>query len=123
MYQRSAKIKEEIGDKKGLAKTYHQMGMTYENKQEYETALHWYDKSFTIKKEINDIQGMIFTLGQKSLLYFNIENYPDAFIHIISAISFAEQYAPHFLPRAQAQLQSFYDQLGEEKSREVMDSL
>ncbi|NIM18108.1 MAG: tetratricopeptide repeat protein [Candidatus Aminicenantes bacterium] len=122
-YEKSAEIKERIGDKKGLANTYQQMGKTYENKQVYKTALYWYDKSFNLAKETNNFEGMIFVLGQKSLMYFKTKKYPDAFIHIISAISFAEEYAPHFLPRAQAQLQSFYDQLGEEKSREVLDSL
>lgn len=122
-YQRSAKIFEEIDDKKDLAATYHQLGRTYEHKGKYDTALNWYDKSFQLAKETNNFQGMIFTLEQKSFLFFETENYPDAIIHIISAISFAEQYAPHFLPKARAQLQSFYDQLGEEKSREVMDSL
>jgi tetratricopeptide (TPR) repeat protein/nucleoside-triphosphatase THEP1 len=122
-YQKSIVIKEKIGDKKGLAATYHQMGMTYEDKQEYEIALQWYDKSFNLAKEINDIQGMIYTLGQKSLLHFEIKNYPDAFINIISAISFAEEYAPHLLYRLKGTLADFYKELGEEKSREIMDSL
>jgi tetratricopeptide (TPR) repeat protein/nucleoside-triphosphatase THEP1 len=122
-YQKSGAVFEEVGDKKGLAGTYHQMGLTYEDKQEYDTALHWYDKSFNLAKETNNFEGMIFALGQKSLLYFKIKNYPDAFINIISAISFAEEYAPHFLDRLKGTLADFYEELGEEKSREVMDSL
>jgi tetratricopeptide (TPR) repeat protein len=123
MYQKSAAIFEEAGYKRELSTTYHQIGSLYENKQEYDIALEWYDKSFTLAKEIKDFKGMIFTLAQKSLLYFNMENYREALINILSAITFAENDAPHLLKQVQGQLQYFYDQLGEEKSREILDSL
>jgi tetratricopeptide (TPR) repeat protein len=122
-YEKSIDLMEKIGYKKGLVATYHQLGITYENKQEYSTALDWYDKSFALAKEIRDFQGMIFTLAQKSLLYFNMEKYPEALINILSAITFAEKDAPHLLKQAQDQLQYFYNQLGEEKAREILNAL
>ncbi len=121
--QKSAAKYEEIDDKKGRVEIYYQMGITYERKQEFASAFEWYDKSFALAKEIRDFQGMIFTLAQKSLLYFNMGKYPEAFIHILSAITYAEHDAPHLLKEVQDQLQSFYNKLGEEKAREIVNSL
>ncbi len=49
--------------------------------------------------------------------------YSEAFIHILSAITYAEHDAPHLLKEVQSQLQYFYNKLGEEKAREIVNSL
>ncbi len=122
-YQKSAAIFEEFGDKENLVRTYLRLATSYEKNLENPIAIQWYDKSFTLSKEMKDFKSMVYFLTQKSLLLFKMEKYPEAFLNIISAITFAEKEVPHSLKIVQDHLNYFYFKLGAEKSREILNSI
>ena len=56
-YRRSLAIIEELGDRPGMAITYHQLGMTAQDRGRLDEAEDWYRKSLTIKEELGDRPG------------------------------------------------------------------
>ena len=68
-YQRSLKIREEIGDRDGVAKSLHQIGMLHQDQGEYPQALNFYQRSLKIKEEIGDRPGLARSLAETGLLY------------------------------------------------------
>jgi tetratricopeptide (TPR) repeat protein len=63
-YMQSLKIKEQLGDKGGIAITLHQLGMIHQDQGEYEKAIEKYNQSMKIFEELGDKRGMASTLGQ-----------------------------------------------------------
>ena len=57
-YQRSLKIREEIGDKRGIANTLDNIGNVHHSQGNYAQALEHYQRSLKIKEEIGDKQGI-----------------------------------------------------------------
>ncbi|MFC4531558.1 tetratricopeptide repeat protein [Sphaerisporangium dianthi] len=57
-YGRSLTIKEELGNRAGMATGYHQLGMIAQERGEYDQALEWYRRSLTIKEELGNRAGM-----------------------------------------------------------------
>jgi len=57
-YQKSLKIKKEIGDKKGMAYSYNNIGAIHRDQGNIPLALAYYQKSLKIKKEVEDKKGM-----------------------------------------------------------------
>ena len=49
-YRKSLAIKEELGDRPGMARSYHQLGMTAQDRGRLDEAEDWYRKSLTIEK-------------------------------------------------------------------------
>ena len=63
-YRKSLTIKEELGDRPGMATTYHQLGMTAQARGRLDEADDWYRKSLTINEELGDRPGMATTYHQ-----------------------------------------------------------
>ena len=57
-YNQSLKIKEELGDKSGIAITLHQLGMIHQNQGNYEEAVKKYNQSLKMKEELGDKSGI-----------------------------------------------------------------
>jgi tetratricopeptide (TPR) repeat protein len=67
-YRRSLAIKEELGNRPGMAASYHQLGRTAQDRGRLEEADDWYRKSLTIKEELGDLRGLAMSYGQLGLL-------------------------------------------------------
>ena len=63
-YRKSLTIKEELGDRPGLANTYHQLGSTAQRRGRLDEAEDWYRKSLTITEELGDRPGLALTYHQ-----------------------------------------------------------
>ena len=63
-YQRSLKIKEELGNREGMAKSVHQIGIIQQERGNYEQALEYYERSLKISEELGDRGDMANSLGQ-----------------------------------------------------------
>jgi tetratricopeptide (TPR) repeat protein len=63
-YRKSLTIKEERGDRPGMANTYHQLGMTAEARGRLDEADDWYRKSLTIEEERGNRPGMAVSYHQ-----------------------------------------------------------
>ena len=57
-YKRSLQIKEELGNRAGMANSYHQLGMVSQNRGDYDQALDWYKRSLQIKEELGNRADM-----------------------------------------------------------------
>ena len=63
-YRKSLTIKEELGNRPGMAITYHELGITAQDRGRLDDADDWYRKSLTINEELGNGPGMAITYGQ-----------------------------------------------------------
>ena len=62
-------IAEELGNRSGMAGSYHQLGRVAQQRGSYEEALDWYRKSLAIKEELGDRAGMASSISQIGVLF------------------------------------------------------
>lgn len=77
-YQRSLKIREEIGDKKGISASLYNIGNIYIRQGNYLQALDYHQRSLKIEQEIDNREGIALSLGIIGLIYSEQLNYPKA---------------------------------------------
>ncbi len=68
-YQKSLKIREEIGDKLGISKSLNNFGNIYQVQGDNIKALEYYQKSLMIKEEIGDKKGIPSSLNSIGVIY------------------------------------------------------
>lgn len=71
-YKESLKIREEIGDKSGIASCLNNIGNSYEFRGDYETALDYYKKSIKLKEEVGNKEGIASSLNNIASIYQRI---------------------------------------------------
>ncbi len=69
LYNQSLKLREEIGDKRGIANSLNNIGRIYNNRGDIPSALDCYTKSLRIQNEIGDKQGASISLCNIGLIY------------------------------------------------------
>ncbi len=74
-YQKSIKIKEEIGDKKGMASTYNNIGVICNDQGNYEKSIEYHQKSLEIKEELGDRKGTADSYMNIGNIYLDQGNY------------------------------------------------
>tara|TARA_R110002167_G_scaffold276660_1_gene482609 strand:+ start:2731 stop:4587 length:1857 start_codon:yes stop_codon:yes gene_type:complete len=74
-YQQSLKIREEIGDKKGISASLYNIGNIYLRLGNYPQALDYHQRSLKIEEEIDNIEGVALSLGNIGLIYSEQNNY------------------------------------------------
>ena len=57
-YRQSLAIDEQLGDRAGMATSYHQLGMVAQQRGEYDQALDWYRQALAIFEQLGDRAGM-----------------------------------------------------------------
>ena len=87
-------IKEELGDRPGMAITYHQLGITAQNRGQLDEAEDWYRKALTIKEELGNGPGMAMTYGQLGLLAEARQQPGQALDWIVRCVTLFDQF-PH----------------------------
>jgi tetratricopeptide (TPR) repeat protein len=70
-YHKSLEIYEEIGDKRGMAYSYNNIGYIHDNQGDIPLALEYYHKSLKIQEEIGDKRGMAYSLANICNLYLS----------------------------------------------------
>lgn len=68
-FNRSLALKEEIGDKKGMAVSYSNIGYIFKNQGDIPTALEYYHKGLKIQEELNDKYGMAYSFNSIGYIY------------------------------------------------------
>ncbi|TAL60701.1 MAG: tetratricopeptide repeat protein [Bacteroidetes bacterium] len=87
----SLKIREEIGNKKGIAMSYNNIGIIYLNQGNYSDALKNFFASLKIKEEIGDKKGAASSYNNIGLIYKNQGNYPDALKNFFTSLQIEEE--------------------------------
>ncbi|MCE3278529.1 MAG: hypothetical protein K0S44_720 [Bacteroidetes bacterium] len=75
---KAVKIREEIGDKKGLASSFNNIGIIYDDKGDFSKALEYQLKSVAIKQESGDKKGLALSYGNMGNTYKHIGDYKKA---------------------------------------------
>ncbi|MBN1349383.1 tetratricopeptide repeat protein [candidate division KSB1 bacterium] len=90
-YQKSLKIKEEIGDRARVARSLHQIGMIHQARGEYGEALKGYQNSLKIKEEIGDRAGVARSLHQIGRIHQARGEYGEALKQYQNSLKIAEE--------------------------------
>jgi tetratricopeptide (TPR) repeat protein/CHAT domain-containing protein len=77
-YEKSLKIKEELGDRAGMASSLHQIGMIHQARGNYPSALEQYEKSLEIEKKLGNRAGEAISLHQIGNVHNRQGDYPTA---------------------------------------------
>jgi tetratricopeptide (TPR) repeat protein len=67
-YARSQAIRQELGDRPGLADSYHQLGMVAQDQGRLDEAAEWYARALAIREELGNRPGLAASYGQLGLL-------------------------------------------------------
>lgn len=67
-FRKSLDIKEELGDRPGLASAYHELGVLVQSQGRLDEAEEWCHRSLAIKEEHNNRPGQALTYAQLGLL-------------------------------------------------------
>lgn len=90
-YQRSLKIREEIGDKIGIASLLGNIGTIYQLQSNYPKALGYYQRSLKISEEIGNKNVMSNALGNIGRIYDSQGNYPKALMYAQRGLKIKEE--------------------------------
>jgi len=77
-FHKSLKIREDIGDKKGIAISLNNIGNIYKNQGDIPKALEYFHKSLIISEEIGNKQGIALSLNNIGRIYNNKGEIPKA---------------------------------------------
>jgi tetratricopeptide (TPR) repeat protein len=90
-YQKSLKIREQIGDQQGIAVCLMNMGNSYYDQGNYPKALDYYQKSLKIQEQIGNQQGIAYSLNNMGSIYSGQGNYPKALEYFQKSLKINEQ--------------------------------
>jgi tetratricopeptide (TPR) repeat protein len=93
-YQKSLAIREALGDRPGLAMSYHQLGMVAQHRGGLAAAEEWYQKSLKIKEALGDRVGLAISYGQLGPLAEQRGNVATALDWMVRCVSLFSEF-PH----------------------------
>jgi tetratricopeptide (TPR) repeat protein len=74
----SLKISQETGDKRGIAISYNNIGIIYDDEESYGEALKYQFAAVQIQEEIGDEQGIALSYDNIGLVYMHQADYSNA---------------------------------------------
>lgn len=99
-YLKALKIREQIGDKKGIADSYIGLGLIHVEKartananavvNDYKKALDFYFKALKIKEEIGDKQGLAMAYGDIGIVFLNQNEISKSKQYLLKSLQFAK---------------------------------
>jgi tetratricopeptide (TPR) repeat protein len=113
-YEKSLKIKEFLGDRKGISQSLHEIGIIHQLCGDYPAALTCYEKSLKIAEELGDRQGIALSLGQMGRLFTKTKRYPEAFESSLAAFSILAQLQSPYAAKAVTNLKDLRKLWGKE---------
>lgn len=90
-HTRSLKVKEEIGDKKGMIKSLYGIGISYEMQSNYPRALEFQFKSLEISENLNDRGSMAKSFQAVGVIYFYQKDYSKALEYYVKSLNLHEE--------------------------------
>jgi two-component system sensor histidine kinase UhpB len=87
----SLKIREEIGDKNGIADSYNNIGNIHQNQGNYSEALKYYLGTLRIKEDKGDKKGIAASYHNIGNIYQNQGNYSEALKYYLSSVKVKEE--------------------------------
>ncbi len=90
-YHKSVKIKEQVGDKKGIATGLNNIAIILDDQGEIEGALKYYHTCLDLQREVNDLHGVARSYSNIGLVYFNENDLNKAILYSHKAIKLQEE--------------------------------
>ena len=90
-HARSLKIRREIGDMHGIAKTYMNMGPVYSNQGDYIQAIESYQKSLAISEPNNFVRLIAVSLNNIGAIYIEQGDYSEALEYFLKVLKLAKE--------------------------------
>ena len=87
-YQKSFKITEELGDKRGISSCYNNIGNVYKSQGDYPKALEYYHKSLKIDEELGDKSGISTSYINFGMIYDIQGDYSKALKYFQKSLKF-----------------------------------
>lgn len=78
LHRTCMKIREQVGDKKGISSSLSNIGVLYKIQGDFTTAIDYYTKSLKIKEELGDQKGIAISLNNIGNIYSNQMDYNKA---------------------------------------------
>ncbi len=91
-YQKSLKIREEIGNQLGIAVVLANIGSVYRDNQQYEKAFEYFDRSLSISRMIGYKEGILLGTFYSGMAYQKKKNYEKSNILMDSAYIMSKRY-------------------------------
>lgn len=92
-FSRSLEILEGVGDERGMADTYNNLGFLYKDKEQWDEADECFDRSFNLSKKLSDERGMTISLNNLGLLYKDKGEWEEADKHFQRSLGILERAA------------------------------
>ncbi|MFF4017900.1 tetratricopeptide repeat protein, partial [Streptomyces sp. NPDC001843] len=86
-YRASLTIAEDLGDRSGIASTYHQLGMIAQERGDYQQAEERYRASLTIAEDLGDRAGIATSYGQLGVLRTRQQRPADGVRYTLQALA------------------------------------
>ncbi|MFX0093669.1 MAG: tetratricopeptide repeat protein, partial [Candidatus Hodarchaeota archaeon] len=90
-FQQSLTLSKKIGNKRGIAESFHNMGNIYYLKTKLTESLEYYQQALLLREQINDKQGLAETLANIGLNYLERENFNQAMNYFQRALTLRKQ--------------------------------
>jgi len=105
-YRQSLAIREELGDRDGMARSYHQLGNLVYMRDDYDQALDYYRQALAIFEELGDRTGMAGSYHQLGMVAQDRDDYDQALDYYRQALAIFEELGDR------ANMANSYGQLG-----------
>ena len=90
-YTQSLEIKEELGNKKGIAHSLNNIGVIYKEQGDYARAIESYTQSLKIEEEVGDKKGIAISLNNIGGIYTNQGDYAKAIDYCTQSLKIEEE--------------------------------
>ncbi|HKV40594.1 MAG TPA: tetratricopeptide repeat protein, partial [Blastocatellia bacterium] len=90
-YDESLRIKEELGDRAGVASSLHQIGMIHEDRGEYGEAMVKYEESLKTNEELGNREGVAISLHEIGIIHQYRGEYAEALEKYEESLRIAEE--------------------------------
>ena len=115
-YKKGLSLREEMGDKLGIARSLSNIGSIYKTKGDYDEALNYFNKSLKIREEIMDKAGIATATARIGLIYFQKENLNKTLEYFNKSMKISQELGfPENIKEAALGLNKAYKYLGNYK--------
>jgi len=113
-YERSLAIRSELGDKKRIAESLHQLGVIHHEQGNYAEAQDKYEQSLAIAVELGNKSGIALSLHQLGRIHQEQGNYREALEKYLQALMLFEQLGSPYAETVRRNLAVSRSEMGEE---------
>ena len=116
-------MKEELGDKRGIAQTLHQIGMIHYQQGNYEEAVKKYNESPENEGRLGDKSGIAKTLHQIGMIQEENEEYDFSLKNYLVALSIFEKLNSPNSKVVRSSINRLIEKLGEEEFKNLFEKV